>query len=105
MIKLFFEKQGQYFIITIENKVIKYWDKNQGQLWGGPLQYLPPDSSITHRIDMSRNRIPAVMKEFFKIAPEELKEFEDANSDEELKDIVIRDCKRHGCKLIDMKIE
>lgn len=100
-----FEKGGQYFIITIENKKILYWDKFQGSLWGGSLQYLPADPSVFRKIDMSRNRIPKEVKEMLVITKEDQEQFDNAKTDEELKIIVLKDCKDKGCKLIDMKIE
>jgi len=105
MIKLMFEVRGQYFVITISNKKILYWDKEEGKRWGGPLQYLPPDPTANMKIDMSRNRIPALYKELLKITPEELKQFNAAKDDNELKDIVIKECKDKQCRLIDTKIE
>lgn len=104
MIILMFEKNGQYFNITIENKKILYWDKLQGKLWGGPLQYLPPDPSNPTKIMLSRNKIPTYFKDLLKITEEEMKEFENAKDDNELKEIVLRDTKKNGCKLIDLKI-
>jgi len=103
MIKLMFERQGQYFFITIDKKVIQYWDKFQGKLWGGPLQYLPTDPSVLRKIDMSRNRIPQSVKEMLVITKEDQEEFDNAKDEQELKTIVLRDCKNKGCKLIDEK--
>lgn len=105
VIKMMFELRGEYFFIVIENKKILYYDRKQGKVWGGPLQYLPPDPKINMKIDMSRNKIPSTMKEFFKVTDEDLKEYYNAKDDNELKDIVLKDTKRFGCKLIDMKIE
>jgi hypothetical protein len=100
-----FELRGKYFFITIENRKILYYDKLHGSMWGGPIQYLPPDPTAFRRIDNSRNRIPQEFKELLRITPEDMAEFEKAQTDEELKDIVLKDTKRHGCKLIDVKIE
>lgn len=105
MIKLMFSKNNQFFIITIENKTIKYWDKLEGKLWNGPLQYLPPDPKTISRIKMSRNKIPMHFIELLKIPKEEMAEFDNAKTDDELKELVIRDAKKNGCKLIDLKIE
>ncbi len=105
MIKLMFERNNQFFIITIDKKKILYWDKIQNGLWGGPLQYLPPDPSTNLKIDMSRNRIPAYFKEMLKITAEELKEFDNAKDEKELMELVVRDCKKNGCKLVDTKFE
>ena len=98
-----FEKGGQYFLITIRNKKILYWDKYQGDLWGGPLQYLPPDPSVIRKIDSSRNKIPKQVKDMLLITKEEMAEFENAKDDNELKEIVLKDTKKHGCKVV--KIE
>jgi len=98
-----FERQGEYFFITIENKKILYWDKLQGAIWGGPLQYLPTDPSVFRKIDRSRNKIPQHYKLLLQIKKEEQAEFDNAKTDEELQEIVLRDCKKNGCKLIDMK--
>lgn len=101
MIKLMVEKQGKYFIITIDGKKILYWDKLQGAVWGGPLQYLPQDSGIQKKIQMSRNRIPAEFVNLFFIPKWELDEFEKAQTEEELRDIVVRDLKKHNCKVVE----
>ena len=100
MIKLMFKIRNQFFTISIENKRVFYWDKMEGAVWGGPLQYLPPDPQAIRRIDMSRNKIPQDMKELLKVTKEELMEYQNAKDDEELKTIVLRDTKRHGCELI-----
>lgn len=105
MIKLLFEKNGQYFFITVDNRRILYWDKLEGALWGGPLQYLPPDPSAIRKIDLSRNKIPAHFKQLLEVKQEDLNEFENAKNDEELKQIVLRDCKTMGCRLITEKKE
>lgn len=96
-----FELRGKYFIITIEEKKILYWDKLQGEIWGGPLQYLPPDPKIQQKIQMSRNKIPAEFADLFFIPKWEMEEFEKAKDENELKEIVIRDCKKNGCKLVE----
>ena len=100
MIKLLFERSGQYFFIMIDNKQIFYTDKKQGAIWGGPLRYLPPDPEAQRKIDMSRNKIPAYFKEFLIVSKEEMIEFEKAENDNDLKEIVLRDTRRHECKLI-----
>jgi len=95
------EKQGKYFIITIQDKKILYWDKLQGEIWGGPLQYLPQDEKIQQKIRMSRNKIPADFINLFFIPKYELEEFEKCQTDEELKAIVLNDLKKHNCKIIE----
>ena len=105
MYKLLFEKSKQFFIITIDAKTIKYWDKLEGKLWNGALQYLPPSPDTFRKIEQSRNRIPTHFKEMLMVSDKEFQEWKDAKDDNELKEIVIRDCKMHGCNLIDIKVE
>jgi len=101
MIRLMFEKNGSYFVITIDNKVITYHDKLQGKLWGTSLQYLPQDPNNIKKILHSRNRIPKQYIDFLKVDKEELKEFNDAKDDNELRILVLRDTMRNGCRLIE----
>ena len=103
MIKLLIKKLGQYFIITIDARVIKYWDAKMGEVWKTSVQYLPPSPAEARKIDMSRNRIPQIVKELLVVTKEEMAEFTNAKTDEELKEIVLRDCKKNGCQII--KIE
>lgn len=95
------EKQGKYFIITIDGKKILYWDNLQGAVWGGPLQYLPQDPKIQQKIQMSRNKIPAEFINLFFIPKWELEEFEKAKEEKELRDIVVLDLKKHNCKVVE----
>jgi len=53
---------------------------------------------------MSRNRIPQSVKEMLVITKEDQEEFDNAKDEDELKKIVLRDCKNKQCKLIDEKI-
>jgi len=105
-VKIMAEKSGQYFIITIQDKKVLYYDKFEGGLWGGSLQYLPTDyANVMQKINASRNKIPAHFKDMFLVSTEELKEYEDAKDDEnKLKEIVLRDIKRNNCKVVDIKI-
>lgn len=99
-IKLMFEINSNYFIITIDKKVITYSDAKQNKLWGGPLQWLPHDPTVFSKIRASRNKIPMQMINLFLVPEEEMKEFQNAKDDNELRDLVIRDAKLHFCKLI-----
>ena len=100
-----FKRQGQYFFIIIKDRTVSYGDDKQIKLWGGPLQYLPHDPKVMLRIDMSRNRIPQWYKELLRVSPEDQAEYDSAKTDEELKLIVIKDCRNKQCKLIDEKHE
>ena len=104
-IKMLFEKPGVYFIIEIKDKIISYWDRYNSQVWGSSLQYLPPDPNAKKRVIESRNKIPAMFLDLLTVSDDELKEYNEAKTDEELKDIILRDCQKNSCKLIDLKIQ
>ena len=102
------EKNQVYFVISIDQHKVYYWDKCVGdsKLFGSPIQWLPPcDPSVFLKIDLSRNRIPPQVKDMLRVTKEELADFEAAKTDDELKEFVIKDCKFNGCRLVDMKIE
>lgn len=99
------EKQKEFFIITIADKKILYWDKLQGKLWGKALQYLPPDPSNKLTIINSRNKIPTHFINLLIITEDELKEFNEAKNDDELLALVIRDAKKNMCKIHEIKKE
>lgn len=105
MIRLMFQKSNVFFVVTVKGKTVLYYDKLQGQIWGGALQYLPPDPNLKKQIMLSRNKVPQQFIEMLEVTKEELAEFEKAKDENELKDLIIRDCQKNGCKLIDMKIE
>ena len=100
MIILTAKAQGSYFNITIDGKVIKYWDEKHGKLWGGPLQYLPEDPKAIATIKMSRNKIPSFYIQLLKVSKEELEEFEKAQGEKELRDLVVKDLKKNGCEIV-----
>jgi hypothetical protein len=93
MIKLLFEKNGKYFSFVISDRSIT------GILNGYSLPYQPPNlTEVNRKILLSRNKLPAWFGDLFRITNEEMAEFNAAKSDEELKEIIIRDCKKYGCK-------
>lgn len=101
MIEIAFEaSNGKRFNIKIDNKKIV------GIIKGKQLPYMPSDlKTVAKEIMASRNEIPISLFQVFKLTKEELAEFENAKDDNELKEIVLKDAKNKGCKLIDMKIE
>ena len=100
MYKLMFEKQGKYFIMTIENrKIIVSIPSVNFQH-----QYLPRYEKIMDEVILkvrnSRNKIPAYTIDLFAIPEDELEEYNQAKTDEELREIVLKDCKKNNYKLI-----
>jgi hypothetical protein len=94
MIQMMFSRQGKHFGFTINNKNMI------GTINGVSLPYYPSNITYVRRaIILSRNKIPAWMIELFNLKEEDLKEIENAKDDNELKDIVIKECKKNQCEL------
>jgi len=105
-IKIMFSKASQFFVVAISNHTLTYWDKYVQVVFGGPIRYLPPvDPEVLRKIDLSRNRIPKAVKELLIVPKDEQAEFDACKTDDEMKDLVIKDAKRNECRLIDLKIE
>jgi len=105
MIKMMIQKEKAHFMITIDKKIVHYRDAVQDKLWRKAIQYLPPDPNAIREIIMSRGRIPHYFIDLLRIPKKELDEYNNAKDDNELKDLVIRDAKKNGCHIIDIKIE
>lgn len=100
-IRMLFTRNGAYFSITISDGKVLYWDKLQGSLWGGSLQYLPPSPSAIRTIDNSRNKIPQDFKKLLEVSSEELAEYEAVKHDDnKIKELVLKDTQKFGCQLV-----
>lgn len=93
--------QNEVFNIKIEDKRIYYYDRKMGKLWGKALQFLPRDSTVENTIIMSRGKIPKQMLEFLRVTPEDQAEYDSAKTDVDLRELVIKDCKKMGCTLVE----
>ena len=100
MIQMMFSRQGKTFGFSINDKIIV------GTINGISLVYYPSNLTLVRqKILASRNKIPAWTEDLFHLKEEDVKEIENAKDDNELKEIVIKDCQLHQCKLVDLKIE
>lgn len=100
MIKIMFEKDRHYILFIIENRKV---DTMINKI---VLPYYPVNlQAVKDRITMSRNAIPSNMINLYALPKVDIDEFDSAKTDEEIKEIVIRDAKKQGAKLVDIKIE
>jgi len=100
MIKLTFKRNPETFGAII----------NEGKIWiAHPMigleQYLPQSpeaiSRVVRKVKGSRNKIPVWFIDTFSSVPaDEMEEFKKAQSDKELRDLVVRDFKKNQCELI-----
>jgi len=96
MIKLVFTINREIFQILINNRSIWYSDKK----WKRPVRVIPKDDKFARMVLFSRNKITKKMAksiiDMFKLTEEEQKEFDSANTDEDLAEICIKDAKKKG---------
>jgi len=96
MISLVFSVNREVFRITIDKKRIWYLDRK----WKKSIRLVPKDEDFLRKISMSRNTIPNTLTEAFNFTEEEQKEYDKAETDEALADIVIKDCRMKGGRLL-----
>ncbi len=95
MIKLIFTTGRETITIEVEGKIIVYRDRKFPQ----GIKVIPKDENFERIVLLSRNRIPKEIIILVRDANtgKNLKEYQDANDDEDLVTIVKRDAKLKGC--------
>lgn len=101
MIKLNFLINREVLNFKIENRQVFYTDR----LWRDWVRCLPKDDELIKRITLSRNKFPSVLAKLFNLSKEELEEYNKARTDGEIADIIIKDSKTKGCRLINRREE
>jgi len=96
MIKLIFLAGKDMMNFRIEGRNIYYSDK----VWKNEIRCIPKDEEFVKKIIMSRNKLPKNLIKMFTLSEREQKEYDDAKTDEELAENIIRDCKLKGLVLI-----
>lgn len=96
MIKLSFLFNREVLNFIVDNKVIKYQDRK----WEHEIQCIPRDDAFIQKITWSRNRLPAFLIDLFTLTKAEQEEYDNAKTDEELAEIIIRDASLKGCRLM-----
>jgi hypothetical protein len=93
MLKLAFSFNREPMNFIIKNKEIFYTDRR----WGTWIRCMPPPENFMKAVSLSRNRIPAFVLGMFHFSEEEIKEYNDAKTEEELAQIIKRDAKSKSC--------
>lgn len=83
-------------MLEIEDKEIWYSDR----FWKRKIRLIPKDKEFLLKIKTSRNKIPHKLIEFFNLTPREQKEYDDANTEEELAMICIKDVREKGAVIV-----
>jgi len=100
MIKLVFSINREVFRVEIDKKEIFYSDR----LWTRSIRLVPKDKEFIKKIILSRNKLPKSFLQQFELTKQEEKEYNSTNSEEELSEICIRDCKKKGAFLISKEV-
>jgi hypothetical protein len=97
LIRIAMTYEREILLFEISNKIIIYKDRK----WQRGFQFMPEDPNITKTILLSRNSIKHEMLKWIKDSNsgKNLEEYNAANTDDELKEIIVRDAKLKGCVL------
>jgi hypothetical protein len=97
LIRIAMTYEREIILFEISDKIIIYKDRK----WPRGFQFMPEDPGIIKAILLSRNSIRHEMIRWIKDTNSgtNLEEYNKATTDDELKDIIIRDGKLKGCVL------
>lgn len=97
MIRLVFSYQREIMRFKVVERNIFYGDRK----WGDNLiRCIPKDEDFVKKILMSRNRLPKQLIQMFTLSKAEQLEYDNAKTEKELADNIIRDCKKKGVILV-----
>jgi len=96
MIQLVFAYNREILNFLVKGKEIFYTDRK----WKAWIRCLPPPKDLIKQIALSRNKIPPFIATLFDFSEEEIKQYEKAQTERELADIILNDAKLKGCKII-----
>jgi len=96
MIQLVFAYNREVLNFLVKEKEVFYTDRK----WRSWIRCLPPPKDLIKQIALSRNKIPTFIIDLFKYTDEEMIEYEKAQTNRELADIIIKDAKLKGCKIV-----
>jgi hypothetical protein len=96
MIKLLFSINTETFTFLIERRSIYYTDRK----WGVFIRCLPRPIDFITKIRNSRNKLPTALINFFSFTDKDLAEYDSCKTEDDLADMIVKDSKLKGCKLV-----
>jgi len=96
MIQLSFAFNREVLNFLVKGREIFYTDRK----WKAWLRCLPPPKNLMNQVKLTRNRVPIAIANLFSFSEEEMEEYEKATTERQLADIIIKDAKLKGCKII-----
>ena len=94
--RLVFSYNRETMTFIVKDREIFYTDR-KFKNW---IRCIPPPENFLKAVALSRNRISANFINIFKFTEEEIKEYQSANSEEELSQIIIKDAKTRGVQFV-----
>jgi len=96
VVKLQFAYNKEPMFFLIKGKEVFYTDRK----WKAWIRCLPPPEDFLKKVRESRDKIPASLIELFTYTDEELVQYAEAGTEEQLADIIVKDARGRGCRLI-----
>lgn len=96
MIKISFSKNREIMNFVVKEKEIYYKDR----IWSGGVRCIPKDEEFIKKIVTSRNKIPRQLITMFELSKKDQAEYDSCNTEEDLAEKIIFDCKSKGLILI-----
>ena len=100
MIQLTFMMQKEIMRFKVAGREIFYCDR----IWKDYLRIIPKDEVFLKKIRESRNKIPEWFMKSFNLTEKDIQEYEEAKTEEQLADNIIRDCRLKGLVLVDKNV-
>lgn len=96
MIRLVLSANRELLHFLIVDKAVYYSDRK----WNAWIRCLPRPEGFLAKIRDSRNKFPAYLADLFNFSEEELREYEAATTEDQLAELVLRDARGKGCRML-----
>jgi len=96
MIKLQFSYNKEMMFFLVKKREVYYTDRK----WKAWIRCLPVPTDFLLQIKKSRNKLPASLAELFEYTDEEKKQYAEAGTESQIADIIVKDARGRGCRLI-----
>jgi len=86
----------------VDNKLVTYKDRR----WPGWIQVIPQDDALLKRLQEIGGSVQVLSALIIDAnSGKNLKEWENAKNDQEVADIIVKDSKLQGCRIVHMKCQ
>lgn len=96
MIKLTLMYNREIMHFVVEGKSVYYTDR----VWKSWIRCLPEPKDFIKAVRMSRNKIPSKLADMFNLSQKDIDEYSSAQSEDALAELIVKDAKSKGCRVI-----